>query len=46
MKKLIYHENTKVEKHEIFFWFFFVFSSFRAFVIDPLWFRVVRIRRN
>jgi len=38
MEKLIYHENTKVGKHEIFIAFF------RAFVIDLLWFRLVRVR--
>jgi len=38
MKKLIDLENTKVGKHEIFLGFF------RAFVIDLLWFRLVRVR--
>ena len=38
MKKLIYHENTKVGKPEIFLGFF------RAFVIDLLWFQLVRVR--
>jgi len=32
MKKYCYHENTKK------FWLLFVFSPFRAFVIDLFWF--------
>jgi len=36
MKKLIYHENAKVGKHEIFLGFF------RAFVIDFFKFLVFR----
>jgi len=43
MKKFFHHENTKYKKHEIYPLIFFVFSSFRAFVINFFfWFPIKR----
>jgi hypothetical protein len=41
------HKTTKIRKHEIvYLFFFFAFSTFRVFVINPFWFLFIRVRKD